>query len=61
MPGPENCGGIDMLFIISFCINYISQNGKEERRNGRRGRGNLVGAVCLARLIGFVLLSLGSH
>lgn len=48
MPGPENCGGIDMLFIISFCINYISQNGKEERRNGRRGRGNLVGAVCLA-------------
>ncbi len=50
-----------MLFIISFCINYISQNGKEERRNGRRGRGNLVGAVCLARLIGFVLLSFGSH
>lgn len=58
MPSPENCGGIDMLFIISFCINYISQNGKEETRNGRRGRSNLVCAVCLASIIGFVLLSL---
>lgn len=52
MPGPENCGGIDMLFIISYCINYIRLNGKEERRNERRG--NLVCAVRLATVIGFI-------
>lgn len=52
MPGPENCGGIDMLFIISFCINYISRNGKEERAEmGEGGTGNLVCAVRQYRVL----------
>ena len=38
MPGPENCGGIDMLFIISFCINYISQNGKRGEEKWEKGQ-----------------------
>lgn len=37
MSGPENCGTIDMLFIISFCINYISQ--KWEIGKGGMGEG----------------------
>lgn len=57
MPGLENCGGIDMLFIIFFCINYISQNGKEQRRNGKRSRDNLVCSVCLKSLTGFIFCS----
>lgn len=63
MPSLENCGGIDMLFIIFFCINYISQNGKEQRRNVKRSRDNLVCSVCLKSLTGFIFcsLSLTSH
>lgn len=61
-PARKNCRGIDMLFIISYCINYIKQNGKEERRNGRGGRGNLVFVPCaFATVIGSVAISASTH